>query len=153
MGLGDVRKLGKPGGAAILYYLTTTVLAVVVGLVVVNVIRPGRNLTKETVQQGQEQGDEQVARAQRAEGKKVTQVTWNTRAVSERSQERKLATRYRSIPRAKSRHSSSSPIKQLGNRGATRAVLRSSGVESAEVGEKGKNVSKAERAIHRREKG
>lgn len=41
LGLGDVRKLGKPGGAAVLYYLSTTVLAVVVGLVVVNVIRPG----------------------------------------------------------------------------------------------------------------
>jgi Na+/H+-dicarboxylate symporter len=41
LGLGDVRKLGKPGGYAILYYFSTTVLAVVVGLAVVNVIRPG----------------------------------------------------------------------------------------------------------------
>ena len=41
LGLGDVRKLGKPGAAAILYYVSTTILAVVVGLVVVNVIRPG----------------------------------------------------------------------------------------------------------------
>jgi Na+/H+-dicarboxylate symporter len=41
MGLGDVRKLGKPGAAAIGYYLCTTVLAVIIGLVVVNVIRPG----------------------------------------------------------------------------------------------------------------
>ena len=41
LGLGDVRKLGKPGGAAILYYVSTTILAVVVGLVVVNAIRPG----------------------------------------------------------------------------------------------------------------
>jgi len=41
LGMGDVRKLGKPGGYAILYYLCTTVLAVIVGLVVVNVIRPG----------------------------------------------------------------------------------------------------------------
>ena len=41
LGLGDIRKLGKPGGYAILYYLSTTVLAVLVGLVIVNLIRPG----------------------------------------------------------------------------------------------------------------
>ncbi|MCP4891063.1 MAG: dicarboxylate/amino acid:cation symporter [Planctomycetaceae bacterium] len=41
LGMGDVRKLGKPGLYTILYYLSTTVLAVVVGLAVVNVIRPG----------------------------------------------------------------------------------------------------------------
>lgn len=41
LGLGDIRKLGRPGGYAVLYYLSTTILAVVVGLVVVNVIRPG----------------------------------------------------------------------------------------------------------------
>jgi len=41
LGMGDVRKLGKPGLYTIVYYLSTTVLAVVVGLVVVNVIRPG----------------------------------------------------------------------------------------------------------------
>jgi len=41
LGLGDVRKLGRPGGCAVLYYLTTTVLAVIIGLVVVNIIKPG----------------------------------------------------------------------------------------------------------------
>ena len=41
IGLGDVRKLGRPGGLAISYYLTTTVLAVIVGLVMVNLIQPG----------------------------------------------------------------------------------------------------------------
>ena len=41
LGLGDVRKLGRPGAYAVLYYLTTTILAVAVGLIVVNVIRPG----------------------------------------------------------------------------------------------------------------
>ncbi len=41
LGLGDVRKLGRPGAAAIAYYLCTTVLAVVIGLTVVNIIRPG----------------------------------------------------------------------------------------------------------------
>jgi len=41
IGLGDVRKLGRPGGAAVAYYLTTTLLAVIVGLVMVNLIQPG----------------------------------------------------------------------------------------------------------------
>ena len=41
LGLGDVRKLGRPGGSAVVYYLSTTVLAVVLGLVVVNLIQPG----------------------------------------------------------------------------------------------------------------
>lgn len=41
LGLGDVRKLGKPGGVAIGYYICTTILAVIVGLIVVNVIKPG----------------------------------------------------------------------------------------------------------------
>lgn len=44
LGLGDVRKLGRPGGYTVLYYLSTTVMAVVVGLVVVNVIRPGTGM-------------------------------------------------------------------------------------------------------------
>jgi solute carrier family 1 (high affinity glutamate transporter) protein 1 len=39
--LGDVRKLGGPGASAILYYVGTTILAVIVGLVVVNAIQPG----------------------------------------------------------------------------------------------------------------
>ena len=41
LGMGDIRKLGKPGSAAVGYYLATTLLAVIVGLVVVNTIRPG----------------------------------------------------------------------------------------------------------------
>ena len=49
LGLGDVRKLGRPGGCAVLYYFTTTVLAVVVGLVVVNVIRPGDGTVDQAV--------------------------------------------------------------------------------------------------------
>ena len=41
LGMGDVRKLGKPGLYTIIYYLGTTILAVLIGLVAVNVIRPG----------------------------------------------------------------------------------------------------------------
>ncbi|MCA9080596.1 MAG: dicarboxylate/amino acid:cation symporter [Planctomycetaceae bacterium] len=41
LGLGDIRKLGRPGLIAIGYYLTTTIMAVIVGLIVVNLVRPG----------------------------------------------------------------------------------------------------------------
>ena len=39
--LGDVRKLGRPGALTVAYYLTTTILAVIVGLIMVNLIQPG----------------------------------------------------------------------------------------------------------------
>ncbi|MCI5147319.1 MAG: dicarboxylate/amino acid:cation symporter, partial [Candidatus Electrothrix sp. AR3] len=41
LGLGDIRKLGRPGGTAVVYYLLTTVMAVFIGLLVVNIIQPG----------------------------------------------------------------------------------------------------------------
>jgi Na+/H+-dicarboxylate symporter len=49
LGLGDVRKLGRPGGYAVLYYLSTTLLAVIVGLIAVNLIRPGAGMAVEEV--------------------------------------------------------------------------------------------------------
>jgi len=39
--LGDVRKLGRIGGMTITYYLVTTGIAVLIGLIVVNVFQPG----------------------------------------------------------------------------------------------------------------
>jgi Na+/H+-dicarboxylate symporter len=39
--LGDIRKLGRIGLKTLLYYMATTILAVCVGLVLVNVTRPG----------------------------------------------------------------------------------------------------------------
>lgn len=44
--IGDVRHLGKMGGYAILYYLTTTAVAVFIGLVVVNLVQPGVGTTE-----------------------------------------------------------------------------------------------------------
>jgi len=40
-GMGDLRTLGSIGGRAIGFYLTTSLLAIVTGIVVVNLIRPG----------------------------------------------------------------------------------------------------------------
>ena len=64
LGLGDVRKLGKPGGAAVLYYVCTTVLAVAIGLVVVNIIRPGvGTVDQDTLDTLSAGGDATTARA------------------------------------------------------------------------------------------
>jgi len=42
--LGDVRKLGRLGAATVLYFIATTAIAVVIGLVMVNVFQPGVGL-------------------------------------------------------------------------------------------------------------
>lgn len=44
-GLGDVRKLGRLGGNAILYFVVTTGIAVAIGLLMVNLIRPGDGIS------------------------------------------------------------------------------------------------------------
>ena len=44
-GLGDVRKLGRLGGNAILFFVVTTGIAVVIGLLMVNLIRPGDGIS------------------------------------------------------------------------------------------------------------
>lgn len=46
--LGDLRTLGRIGGKTVGFYLTTTAVAVTIGLVLSNVIRPGRGLTPES---------------------------------------------------------------------------------------------------------
>ena len=56
IGLGDVRKLGRPGGFAIAYYVTTTVLAVLVGLILVNLIQPGSGVDPATLEAGAAEG-------------------------------------------------------------------------------------------------
>lgn len=42
--LGDVRKLGQLGGVTVLYYALTTAAAVLIGLILVNIIRPGHGV-------------------------------------------------------------------------------------------------------------
>lgn len=44
-GLGDVRRLGRLGSTAVAYFMSTTAIAVGIGLVLVNVIRPGVGIT------------------------------------------------------------------------------------------------------------
>lgn len=58
IGLGDIRRLGRPDGLAVSYYLTTTVLAVLVGLAMVNIIQPGVGVDAEVLQAGAVAGTE-----------------------------------------------------------------------------------------------
>ena len=44
--LGDVRKLGRFGGLTLLYYLSTTAIAVIIGLIIVNIIQPGGGISE-----------------------------------------------------------------------------------------------------------
>ena len=46
--LKDISKLSKMGGKTVLIYLLTTVLAVTIGLVLVNSVKPGESITEET---------------------------------------------------------------------------------------------------------
>ena len=56
--LGDVRKLGRPGALTVAYYLSTTVLAVIVGLIMVNLIQPGvGTVDQETLNQLAAEGE------------------------------------------------------------------------------------------------
>ena len=59
------------GGKAIILYLTTTVLAVSIGLTIVNVVNPGKSFSEETRQSLQEQNKDKVlAKVEAAENQK-----------------------------------------------------------------------------------
>ena len=65
IGLGDIRKLRRPGLYAIVYYLSTTLIAVTIGLVVVNVIQPGVGVVDEsTLSSMAEQGSALISQNQ-----------------------------------------------------------------------------------------
>ena len=49
--LNDIRKLGRIGGKTIGFYLCTTAVAIVIGLMLANIFKPGSGLTKETQEQ------------------------------------------------------------------------------------------------------
>jgi proton glutamate symport protein len=42
--VGDPKKLGRIGGKTMLYYLCTTAIAIVIGLVLANVVQPGAGI-------------------------------------------------------------------------------------------------------------
>ncbi len=50
--LGDIRNLGSIGGRTVMYYMATTAISVIIGMVLVNIITPGKGLS-----QGEERSD------------------------------------------------------------------------------------------------
>ncbi len=46
--LGDIKKLGRIGGKTLLFFAVTTVIAAIIGLVLVNIVEPGSNIPPET---------------------------------------------------------------------------------------------------------
>jgi Na+/H+-dicarboxylate symporter len=49
--LGDVKKLGRIGAKTAVYFVVTTVIAIVIGLFLANVIQPGKGLSKDVQDQ------------------------------------------------------------------------------------------------------
>ena len=56
-GLGDIRHVGRTGARTILFYAVTTVLSVTVGLVLVNIIQPGRGFERAGIEESEEVQD------------------------------------------------------------------------------------------------
>lgn len=66
--LSDIRKLSRIGGKTIAIYMVTTVIAITIGLVLVNVMKPGKALPLETREQLTASYDQTVAdRGERAD--------------------------------------------------------------------------------------
>ncbi|MBD7938479.1 MULTISPECIES: C4-dicarboxylate transporter DctP [Cytobacillus] len=50
--MGDMKKVGKVGGKAFIYFEVVTTLALVIGLIVVNIVKPGDGLNFNELEQG-----------------------------------------------------------------------------------------------------
>ncbi len=59
--LSDIRKLSRIGGKTILIYMTTTVIAITIGLTLVNIMQPGKALPLETREQLTASYDQSIA--------------------------------------------------------------------------------------------
>ncbi len=62
--LNDVRKLGRIGAKTVAYYLCTTIIAISIGLLLANTLKPGEGLSEETrtelIQSQSEQAEAQI---------------------------------------------------------------------------------------------
>lgn len=68
LSMGDVRKLGKPGVAAIAYYFSTTVLAVATGVALANLFQPGiGTVSQEEIAAAEAANPEAMEKAQQNE--------------------------------------------------------------------------------------
>lgn len=101
LGLGDVRKLGKPGFTAVGYYLSTTVLAVVVGLIWVNILEPGKKENTDTetaaVASAETESEQADTNTENEEGEKeeVIVTTGDKTSLLERLEEQTSLDKYK----------------------------------------------------------
>src|SRR5665647_1460609 len=51
-GMNNLKKVGKVGGKAILYFEIVTTLALIIGLIVVNIIKPGNGVSLSAIEKG-----------------------------------------------------------------------------------------------------
>ena len=72
-GTGSVEGLGRLGGRTLAYYLSTSMLAIVTGMVVFNIIQPGEGADLEMLQEGAEPVVAQVV----TESQSLGQTLWN----------------------------------------------------------------------------
>lgn len=49
--IGDLKKLGKIGAKTLVYYITTTLIAILIGLILVNIVKPGQDVKLEAPDQ------------------------------------------------------------------------------------------------------
>lgn len=59
--VGDFRKLGRIGGKTFLYYLSTMLIAVTIGLTLVNIIQPGNSISLEERNRAEQEFSESVS--------------------------------------------------------------------------------------------
>jgi aerobic C4-dicarboxylate transport protein len=52
VGMGDLKKVGKVGAKALLYFEVVTTLALLVGVIVANIIRPGHGVATDSLEKG-----------------------------------------------------------------------------------------------------
>jgi proton glutamate symport protein len=72
--LGDLRKLGRIGGKTVTYYMATTGIAVTIGLIIANVVRPGDRIEPETRDSLAAAFEEQAGRAVQLAAERPTVV-------------------------------------------------------------------------------
>ncbi len=60
LGMGDIRKLGRPGFQTFLYFLGTTLAAVVLGMVLLAIIRPGVGYDQRLVDEARTKGRQEL---------------------------------------------------------------------------------------------
>jgi Na+/H+-dicarboxylate symporter len=81
--LGDIRKLGRIGTKTIAYYLVTTALAISIGLILANIVRPGDTISEATRNSLMESYEADAARTIEIAREKPSMIETLTRIVPE----------------------------------------------------------------------